>query len=133
MNSNGEETTTSQENGQREIQVKLPSEKLHINEFFTVEPSTVEDENPIVNFIYDITIFKAGKSGQYIIKPQLDQSGADMPFNEVSPEGKPDDTGPPEGKGKPEGAGPPEGKGNPESTVEPEDEGKPEAGDTEAA
>ncbi|UCG54357.1 MAG: DUF4382 domain-containing protein, partial [Dehalococcoidia bacterium] len=105
--------------------VKLPSEKLQISKPFEVTGDS------LVSFVYDVTVVRAGQSGQYIIKPQLDQSGADQPFNEVSPKGKPDDVGPTEGKGKPEDAGSPEGKGKPENTVEPEDEDKPETGENE--
>ncbi len=79
--------------------VKLPSERLQISKPFEVKVDT------LVSFVYDVTVVQAGQSGQYIIKPQLDQSGADQPFIEVSPEGKPGNTGPPEGKGKPEDTG----------------------------
>jgi hypothetical protein len=85
--------------------VKLPSERLQISKPFEVTGDS------LVSFVYDITVVRAGQSGQYIIKPQLDQSGADQPFNEVSPEGKPEDAGKPEDKGKPEDAGKPEDKG----------------------
>ena len=64
--------------------VMLPSEKLQIQTPFTVNATG------LVNFVYDITVIKAGQSGQYIIKPELDQSGADQPFNEVAPKGKPE-------------------------------------------
>ena len=67
-----------------EPNIKLPSNKLHINKPFTV-PS--EDEE-VVNFVYDITVVKAGKSGQYILKPQVGESGANKEFREVRRLGK---------------------------------------------
>lgn len=81
--------------------VKLPSGKLQISKPFTISDS-------IVNFVYDITVVKAGKSGTYILKPQIAQSGANQKFNEITATGKPEVTGKPEDKGKPEGKGKPE-------------------------
>lgn len=68
-------------------EVKLPSNKLQINKPFTV-PATSEGENPVVNFVYDITVINAGQSGQYILKPQVDQSGAGQEFNLVNQSGQ---------------------------------------------
>lgn len=76
--------------------IKLPSEKLQISKPFEVQ------DGKVTNFVYDVTIIKAGKSGRYILKPQIAQSGPDKPFNLVTAKGKPEDTGRPEGKGKPE-------------------------------
>lgn len=92
--------------------VKLPSERLQISKPFEVKVDT------LVSFVYDVTVVRAGQSGQYIIKPQLDQSGADQPFTEVSPEGKPDNAGPPEDKSKPEDKGKPEDAGRPKDNGE---------------
>ena len=77
--------------------VSLPSDKLQISKPFTLSSDL------LVNFVFDITVVEAGKSGQYILKPQIDPSGPDKPFNDVTPKGKPEVTGKPEGKGKPEG------------------------------
>jgi len=82
--------------GAVETKVKLPGGKLQISKSFTISDS-------VVNFVYDITVVKAGESGKYILKPQIAQSGADQKFNEVAPKGKPEEPGKPEGKGKPEG------------------------------
>ena len=60
--------------------VKLPSQKLQISEPFTIS------EDQVVNFVYDITVVKAGESGMYILKPQIAQSGPNQEFTEVSPE-----------------------------------------------
>ncbi len=40
------------------------------------------------SFVYDVTVVKAGQSGQYILKPQIAESGADQEFEEVKAEGK---------------------------------------------
>ncbi|MFC6767983.1 DUF4382 domain-containing protein [Natrinema soli] len=49
--------------------VKLPSNKLHLNTGFTV------GNGERVDFVYDIAPHKAGKSGKYILKPVISQSG----------------------------------------------------------
>jgi len=54
-----------------ETNVKLPSGKLQIYKPFEVTGGEV------TNFVYDVTVVKAGESGKYILKPQVDQSGAD--------------------------------------------------------
>ena len=53
-----------------EAAVKLPSGKLQISKPFEVTSGEV------TNFIYDITVIKAGESGKYILKPQIAESGA---------------------------------------------------------
>ncbi|MFC2068409.1 DUF4382 domain-containing protein [Chloroflexota bacterium] len=56
-----------------EVEIKLPSQKLHISKPFQITPDTV------TSFTYDLTVVAAGniKSGiNYILKPQVDQSGA---------------------------------------------------------
>jgi heat shock protein HslJ len=60
--------------------IKLPSEKLHILKPFVIS------ENTTTSFVYDVTVVKAGQSGQYILQPQIAQSGADQEFKEVKPE-----------------------------------------------
>jgi hypothetical protein len=63
-----------------EVEINLPSQKLHISNHFQV--STQE----LTTFTYDLTVVAAGnlQSGiKYILKPQVDQSGADhKPFKE---------------------------------------------------
>jgi hypothetical protein len=63
-------------NGGAELEIKLPSGKLQIS-----KPFTIGDD--VVNFVYDITVIKTGKSDKYILKPQIAQSGADQTINEV--------------------------------------------------
>jgi len=82
--------------------VKLPSDKLQISKPFTLGPDLS------VSFVFDITIVEAGKSGQYVLKPQIGESGAGKPFNLVTAHGKPEVTGNPGDKGKSGGKGKPE-------------------------
>jgi hypothetical protein len=51
------------------VNVKLPSSKLQINKGFTVG----NGEN--VSFVFDLSVHKAGKSGKYILKPIISESG----------------------------------------------------------
>jgi len=60
-----------------EYTVKLPGGKMHISQPFEVTAGEVTE------FVYDITVVKAGKSGQYIIQPQISESGPDKDFEEV--------------------------------------------------
>jgi uncharacterized repeat protein (TIGR01451 family) len=60
-------------------EVKLPGGKLQISKPFEVKDGIV------TNFVYDVTVIEAGKSGKYILKPQIAQSGADQKFNEITP------------------------------------------------
>jgi hypothetical protein len=86
-----------------EIEIKLPSGKLQISTPFEVESGEV------TNFVYDLTVVKAGKSGQYILKPQIGQSGADQDFIKVEPEEQPEAKGKSnKSKGKPQKPGKPE-------------------------
>ncbi len=61
----------------RSVSVKLPSEKLQISKLFEVTSGSV------VSFVYDVTVVEAGRSGKYILKPQVGQSGADQRFEEI--------------------------------------------------
>ncbi|WP_396613143.1 DUF4382 domain-containing protein [Haloferax sp. S1W] len=63
-----------------QVNVKLPSEKLHLNSNFEV--GNGED----VDFVFDITAFKAGKSGKYILKPVVSESGTNVPIEDVGAE-----------------------------------------------
>jgi len=67
----------TEELGGEEVDIKLPSNKLQISKPFTIGDS-------VVNFVYDITVIKAGKSGKYVLKPQIAQSGAEQNFNELT-------------------------------------------------
>ncbi|QCJ46947.1 MULTISPECIES: DUF4382 domain-containing protein [Haloprofundus] len=56
------------ENGE-EVRVKLPSDKLQLHKGFTL------GNGEAVDFVFDVSVFEAGKSGKYILKPVIDQSG----------------------------------------------------------
>jgi hypothetical protein len=69
--------------GNETIEVKLPSNKLHIS-----KPFVVTDDS-VTSFVYDIAVVATGnedKGAKYILKPQVAQSGADQIFEEVAPE-----------------------------------------------
>lgn len=83
-------------NGEQ-VNVKLPSDRLHLNEQFTV------GNGESIDFVFDLTVFKAGNSGKYILKPVASESGTDVPIEAERPEqagnasegegGPPDDVG----------------------------------------
>ena len=77
--------------GGEEANIKLPSNKLQISKPFVISEDTV-------SFVYDVTVIEAGKSGQYILQPQIAQSGAGQIFREVKQEeiGKDDEPEEPE-------------------------------------
>jgi hypothetical protein len=74
-------------NGQS-VEIKLPSNKLHISESFQIT------ENTVTSFTYDLTVIATGneQSGiKYILKPQAGESGADnKPANNNKGKGKQD-------------------------------------------
>ncbi|MBZ6494924.1 DUF4382 domain-containing protein [Natrinema longum] len=67
--------------------VKLPSSKLQLDRKFTI------GDNESVDFVYDIAPHKAGKSGKYILKPVISQSGTgdDVEIDDVGEETKDED------------------------------------------
>lgn len=71
-----------------EVEIKLPSQKLHISKSFNVR------DGDLTAFTYDLTVVAAGnaQSGiKYILKPQVDQSGASQkPIDSKSGPGKAD-------------------------------------------
>ncbi len=54
------------------VEIKLPSQKLHLNVPFTVAETTV------TSFTYDLTVIRTGnaQNGRYLLKPQVSESGA---------------------------------------------------------
>ena len=67
------------------VEVKLPSQKLQIPKSFQVTADTV------TSFTYDLTVIATGspQSGiKYILKPQVDQSGADREPSEGKGKGR---------------------------------------------
>ncbi len=67
------EVNATLENGEH-VRVKLPSEKLQLNDNFTVTDGSE------VNFVFDITVVKAGNSGKYVLKPVISESGTTVPI-----------------------------------------------------
>lgn len=59
------------------VRVKLPSEKLKLNSRFEV------GANQTVDFVYDVAVHEAGKSGKYVLRPVVSESGIDVPIEEV--------------------------------------------------
>ncbi|MEE6210795.1 DUF4382 domain-containing protein [Salarchaeum sp. III] len=64
------------------VNVKLPSQKLHVNSEFTLNASSS------AHFVYDINVVKAGNSGKYIIKPVVSETGLNKPVNPVRMHGE---------------------------------------------
>jgi len=124
------------ENEEDAFEIKLPSNKLQL-----VMPVAIEGEEP-TEFVFDITVHKAGNSGQYILKPQLTESGQGAKYQiqeqeqERTRTGKPAWAGKPHESGKPASAGksdvagtgaamgPEDDAGNPEDAGKPADGGK---------
>jgi hypothetical protein len=77
----------TQEAGGGLADIRIPSDKLQI----TI-PFTVTAGGAIVDYVFDITIIKAGNSGQYLIKPQVGESGPNQEYREVKKEGQDDST-----------------------------------------
>jgi len=64
------------------VNVKLPSQKLHLNK--NVEVTSAGN----VNFVFDITVFEAGNGGKFILKPVASESGTDVPIDVVGGDGE---------------------------------------------
>ena len=71
----------TQEAGGGLADIRIPSDKLQI----TI-PFTITAGGAIVDYVFDITIIKAGNSGQYLIKPQVGESGPNQEYREVKKE-----------------------------------------------
>ncbi len=68
-------TLRNGENGEM-VNVILPSGNLQIS-----KPFTIIADDPVVSFVYDVTVVAAGD--EYVLLPQVDQSGANQPYHEV--------------------------------------------------
>lgn len=68
------------------VRVKLPSEKLQIHQTFDVGP------NETVDYVFDISVFEAGKSGKYVLEPVISESGTDKPIESVDGDDEGDET-----------------------------------------
>jgi hypothetical protein len=80
-------TLTPEAGGGQVNDIKIPSGKFQIT-----KPFTVTADGVITDFVFDITIIKAGKSGQYLVKPQVGESGPDQEYIEVNHEDQDDST-----------------------------------------
>jgi hypothetical protein len=69
--------------GSEQVIPKLSSERLRLDSRFTV------GDGEGVDFVYDTTVFEAGNSGKYILKPIASESKTDVPIRAVD---EPDDT-----------------------------------------
>lgn len=111
--------------GGEEIEIKLPSNKLQLKLPFTVGD---EPEGEAAEFVFDITVHSAGNSGQYILKPQLTESGEGQQYRILEHTEERIRTGKPEWAGNPEDAGKPETAGTGAQGGPPADAGKPDDG-----
>ena len=105
------------------VEIKLPSDKLQlklpvrIEEAEEEEGETEGDEEPMAEFVFDITVHSAGNSGQYILSPQASESGQGKTYRLLEHteqriiKGKPEFTGKREDTGKPDWAAQPGGRG----------------------
>ncbi|MXR40243.1 DUF4382 domain-containing protein [Halobaculum sp. WSA2] len=82
-----DEVDATLENGDS-ANVKLPSSKLQLNKEFTV------GNGEEVDFVYDMSVFKAGNSGKYILKPVVSESGTsdEVPIEDVDETDSDDDS-----------------------------------------
>ena len=62
-----------------DVNIRLPSGKLQISKPFDVVSGEVTD------FVYDVTVVKAGQSGKYNLLPQIAQSGPDQDIVDITP------------------------------------------------
>jgi len=66
-------------------EVKLPSERLKLDQEFAV------GNGEAVDFVYDVTVHRAGNSGKYILRPVASESGTEIPIERVDDDGDDED------------------------------------------
>lgn len=88
-----------------EAEVKLPSDKLHVTCAFSIGGEDTTE------FVFDITVHRAGPDGRYILSPQASESGTSHPIERVLPQEKA--KGSLDGNPAKGGDGPPKGEANP--------------------
>jgi hypothetical protein len=69
------------EAGGGQADIWVPSDKFQIT--MSEIPFTVNEGGAIVDFVFDVTVIKCGESGQYLIMPQVAESGPDQEYREV--------------------------------------------------
>jgi len=77
--------------GGEQVDVKLPSNKLQLRKTFTV------GDGEATQFVFDMTVFEAGGSGMYILKPVVGESGTS---DDVEITERPDAAGGPDAEGE---------------------------------
>jgi len=84
-------TGTLKSTGQR-IDIKLPSQKLHMAIPFSVS------DNTVTSFTYDMTVFRTGngRNTKYILKPVVAESGATQVPRDAEGKGNPEKPAVPE-------------------------------------
>ena len=73
------------EAGGGQADIRVPSDKFQIT--MPEIPFTVTEGGAIVDFVFDVTVIKSGESGQYLITPQVAESGPDEDYREVDEDG----------------------------------------------
>ncbi len=81
------------------IEIKLPSGKLNLN------LPVIIAMNEAADFVFDITVHRAGNSGQYIVKPNVSESGQGAAYRVMQQTNERVRTSRPEWAGKPDWAG----------------------------
>jgi hypothetical protein len=69
------------EAGGGQADIWVPSDKFQIT--MPEIPFYVTEGGAIVDFVFDVTVVKSGESGQYLIMPQVAESGPDQDYREV--------------------------------------------------
>jgi len=98
----------TEEKGGGVVEIKLPSSKLHMSKAFEVTGDTA------VSFVYDLTVIAAGNAQggtKYILKPQINESGADQRFELVNGHGEVNNGDKGQGDGQDKGQGDGQDKG----------------------
>ncbi|MEA1872493.1 MAG: DUF4382 domain-containing protein [Chloroflexota bacterium] len=71
----------TEEAGGGQADIWVPSDKFQIT--MPEIPFEVTKGGAIVDFVFDVTVVKAGESGQYLIMPQVAESGPDQDYRIV--------------------------------------------------
>ncbi|MFB6071325.1 MAG: DUF4382 domain-containing protein [Halanaeroarchaeum sp.] len=74
-----ENVTGTVSNSGEQVDVTVPSGKLHVNERFEI------DAGDAVDFVFDVTVVETG-NGKYILSPVVSESGTDVPIEPVDEE-----------------------------------------------
>ncbi|MFW6057212.1 MAG: DUF4382 domain-containing protein, partial [Chloroflexota bacterium] len=91
------------------IEIKLPSNKLHVN-----APVTVADEaeDELTEYVFDVSVHRAGASGMYVLTPQVTESGEGQQYRLLEQNAERVRNNRPDWAGRPESPGKSESRGN---------------------